>query len=567
MALVSFTLRKTTVGFGSSLRKAGNSDNSIRADGFSTSSIQIIGDNEFSANIIDDGKVLLNWVLADSLVNAAVIVSGSAATEIVIVSSTSGEPITINDGSLVTRITDTTTETSYIDTPLVAPGRWIYYTLFLKYSDGFDFWYEVGGTIYIQMPIQYNATDDLWQHIPEHYRSLDYEQPVLSKGLTPLYAFLDLIGDEVDRTKTLIDSIALSNDPEIAVTPALDQLATQTGLEISVTDLGTTKARNLLSSVGYLRQRKGTIGSIVSYISAMSGCVVEYEYKPAALKPHIFHVYAQRQNFISDPNFTQATITTNTSNTGSEYYSLQTTPTWGVFTIGGSASVTPTITNTNNGIQVTFPSGAWGTRTVLVYPRKTIPYVTTKKYGTSFDVALSGSASFSMAHTSDNPTRLKWEGAVIGASAIPSTLYQDGAWITQPSFAATSGTQRYVLEYPSQTGASYSVITSVPVLEFLAIPGSSFFVGEWLWEMGTAGPYFYGGSREGGYIPINTGGLGQGTFDYYWGPAGADLDYSYYMLDHERVIKTVERVIAQSVIPVTMLDSYTIDWNYYIGKP
>jgi hypothetical protein len=570
MALTSFTLRKTTVGFGSSLRKTSSADNSLRADGVSTSGIQIVGENEFSATIIDDGKVRLSWILADSLVDAASILSGSAATEIVIVSSISGEPVTINDGLLVTRITDTTTVTFYDDTPLVQEGRWVYYTLFIKYSDGTDYWYEAGGTLYIQIPVAYNSTADMWQHTPEYYRSLDYTQAPLSKGLTPLYAFLDLIGDEVDRTKTLIDTIALSNDPEIAVTPALEQLAMETGLEISLTDLGATKARNLLSSVGYLRQRKGTISSIVSYISAMSGCVVEYEYKPAAAKPHIFHVYAQRQNFISDPNFTQATITTNTATVGAVKYTLQTTPTWGVYTYGNESSgtvVTPTITNTNNGLTIAVPNTATSNRTVLVYPRKTIPYVTTKTYGTSFDVTLSGGASFNLVHTASNATRLLWEAGVTGASAAPTPLYQDGAWITSPTFDSTTGTQRYVVQYPAQSGASYSVITSVPVIEFTLPPGESAFIGEWLWEMGTAGPYFYGGSREGGYIPISTGSLGQGTFDYYWGPAGADLDYSYYMLDHERVIKTVERVIANSVIPVPMLDSYTIDWNYYIGKP
>lgn len=571
MALASFTLRKTTVGFGSYLRKASGTDNSLRSDGISTSGLQQIGNNSFSANIIDDGVVRLSWVLSEPLVDETTIVSGVDPVELVIVSSTRGEPITINDGIQLIRIDYLSSTTSYDDTPVIQEGRWIYYTLFARYSDGTDYWYESVASLYIQIPIQYESTADLWNHMPEQYRALDYEQVPLSHGYTPLYAFLDLIGDEVDRTKTIINTIALSNDPEIAVTPALEQLALETGLEISLTDLGTSKARNLLSSIGYLRQRKGTIGSIVAYISAMSGCVVEYEYKPAVAKPHIFHVYPQRLNFISDPNFNQATISAYTAASVSGVRStLQRTTTWGVYANGSdtnASGATPTITNTNNGISIAWPAGTYDNRTVLVYPRKSFPYVTNRNYGTSFDVTITGAASFNLAHTSTFTTMTSWENSVIGASAAPSPLYQDGAWITTPSYQANSTTQRYVINYPSQSGASFSTVTSVPVLEFTCPPGTTIFVGEWLWEEGSAGDYFYGGSRDGGYLPINTGAAGQGTFDYYWGAAGANVDYSYYMLDHERVIKTVERVIDQYVMPVTMLSLYTIDWNYYVGKP
>jgi len=88
-----------------------------------------------------------------------------------------------------------------------------------------------------------------------------------------------------------------------------------------------------------------------------------------------------------------------------------------------------------------------------------------------------------------------------------------------------------------------------------------------LLEPDSAGSYFDGSTREGGYIPINTGVVGDGSFDYYWDSAcGANNDFSYYLLDHERTISTVERIIAQYIMPVTMRSSYQIDWNYYLGK-
>jgi hypothetical protein len=99
-------------------------------------------------------------------------------------------------------------------------------------------------------------------------------------------------------------------------------------------------------------------------------------------------------------------------------------------------------------------------------------------------------------------------------------------------------------------------------------PNSSITVGRWLFEPSTSGEYFSGSTREGGYIPIQTGSSGEGTFDYYWdtGGVGVNKAYSLYLLDHERTLKTTERVIAQYVAPVTMLDDYIINWDYYPGK-
>lgn len=570
MALTSFTIRKTTVGFGSSLRKASVDDNSLRADGVLTSGIQAIGDNEFSANIISDGVVRLSWTLSEALVDESTISTGTDPTQLVIVSSTRGEPITIDDGTILTRVYFNTTDTFYDDTPIIQEGRWVYYTLFVRYSDGTDHWYSSAGSLYIQIPKAYNSTQDLWRRIPEYYRELDYQQEPLVSGNGPLYTFLDLIGDEVDRTRTLIDTIALSNDPEIAVTPALEQLAIETGLEIGINDLGTSKARSLLSSIGYLRQRKGTIGSILSYISSLTGCVVEYEYDAGAASfPHIFHIYAKRMNFVSDPRFQQATITPSTATVSADKYTLQTTPTWGVYTYGAAtagASVTPAITNTQDGIRLDFPAGSYSNRTVLVYPRIPFPYVRTNQYGTAFNVTIS-SASFNAVHTSTDTARISWEAGVAAASAPPSPLYQDGSWITTASYTQASTAQRYSLDYSPSTSASFSFVNSVPVLEFTAAPGSTIFVGQWLWEPGVAGEFFDGSTREGGYIPINTGAAGQGTFDYYWGAGGANQDYSYYILDRERTVNTTERILEDYVIPVTMLDDYELDWNYYVGNP
>jgi hypothetical protein len=569
MAYTSFTLRKTSDG--SNLRKNSALDNALRSDGISIENIVstfTTGTNTFSANIISNGTVRLSWTLAEALVE--IVTSGVAPTELRIISSFSGEPTTIRDGSLVQTITSQNTFNTYDDVPVVQQGRWVYYSLFAKYNSTTDYWYERVATLYVQIPISYGSVEGMWQHIPEYYRTLDYNQPDLENGYTPLYAFLELFGNEVDRTRTLIESVALSNDPELAVTPALQQLAKEVGLEVTTDDLGTSKVRALLNNIGTLRQQKGTIGNICSYISALTGCRVEYKYDNALPKPHVFNVYAQRINFISDPEFVDTTITTTTAtvtkSSSTLYAKRQLTSTWGVITYGSDVigASNPVITKVGNSINVQMPSGSYATRTVLLYPRIPFPYLGTETYGTSYDYSGTSGASFSALHTSTNTVRTTWETT----TTWPASLFADDAWYTSPKYTFNSLSYRPSLEYtPSTTGAS-ATVSSIPVLVFEMAPNSSITIGNWLFEPATDGDYFSGNTRDGGYVPIQTGTLGGGTFDYYWDTSGggANNSYSYYLLDHERTIKTTERVIGQYIVPVTMVEDYTLEWDYYSGK-
>ena len=322
MAFTSFTIRKTTVGYGSYLRGTGGRlDNSLRADGLSSATLTETGTNTFSANVLTEDTIRLEWSLSEPLAFESDVIGASVASPValVIVSSTTGEPVTIRDGSIVTTITASTGATVYDDVPTTLPGRWVYYSLFVKYQADTDYWYNREATLYIQLPTQYQSVESLWANVPMYYRNLDEQQASLENGYTPLYGFLELFGNEIDRTRTLIDSVMLSNDPNIAVTPALEQLAYQTGLEIGINDLGTTKARSLLNNIGSLRQRKGTIGNIISYIASMTGCGASYQYSAGASFPHIFHINAQRINFISDPRFDDSVGSTTLSTVGSYY--------------------------------------------------------------------------------------------------------------------------------------------------------------------------------------------------------------------------------------------------------
>ena len=574
MALTSFTLRKQTVGYGSNLRDATAQDTSIRADNVSTILPSATGTSTFSANIVTATTVELEWLLNEPLVLESSTIGASVASpvELVIVSSSTGEPVTIKDGSIVLEISSQANFSSFIDTPKVLEGRWVYYSLFVKYQAGVDYWYNKEASLYIQMPTQYESIDSLWSHIPEYYRTLDEGQEVLSGGYTPLYGFLELFGNEIDRTRTLIDSVALSNDPSIAVTPALEQLGIQTGLEIGINDLGTSKARALLNNIGSLRQRKGTIGSIVSYISGMSGCGASYEYNPAAASfPHIFHINAQRVNFISDPKFQQAVSSTTADTVGSYKRTRTTTSTWGIVTsttaaLPGSPPYL-SVSQDAEGINITM-NASWGSsvNTVRVYPQKAFPYDALQTYYCSFDTAASAGASFSGIHTMTYADKQTMQSASPPSTWFTETHYQDDDW-DNVSITLSDTAQRRVFEYAPESGASASgLVDCVPVLEFAMTGGSTVRIARWLWEPSFIGEYFDGGTRDGGYIPSTSGEAGDGVFDYFWGDIGANADYSYYLLDRQRTIETTERVLSQYVVPVTMVNQYTLDWHYYSGK-
>jgi hypothetical protein len=572
MAFTSFTIRKTTVGFGSYVRANGRTDGSLRADGVSSVALTETGNSTFSANILNPTTVRLEWSLGETLAFESDVIGASVASPValVIVSSTTGEPITVADGSVVTTITASTGATIYDDVPATIPGRWVYYSLFVKYQADVDYWYNREATLYIQLPTQHQSVESLWSNIPMYYRNLDEQQTPLESGYTPLYGFLELFGNELDRTRTLIDSVALSNDPNLAVTPALEQLAYQTGLEVGINDLGTTKTRSLLNNIGTLRQRKGTIGNIISYISSMTGCGAsyQYDYSPSPTVHHIFHVLAQRINFISDPTFEETTYFSLDDSVDSYYRSVHTASTWNVvaYTDDSSFSGEFTVTNTNEGIVITLGATWSGDEaTVLVFPVKEYPYVETTTYYCSYDTAASAGASFSGVHLMSTANATGISATIPFTGLIGSDLYLDTTWNNTSTMPSDSSSRR-VFEYAPNAGASFNTIYAVPVLEFKLVPGSSAYIGRWLWEPSFVGEYFDGSTRDGGYIPSTSGTAGDGVFDYFWGDGGTHADYSYYLLDRQRTIETTERVLSQYVIPVTMVNDYTLDWNYYIGK-
>ncbi len=655
MPSVSFRLRRSDDN-GSIVRQLGAEDNALRSDGY-TQPFRDSGISSFNVYVLDalfetildpertggsyqayKSTVNLDWTIERPLVASPT--TTTEPTNIVIVVSTEGEPVTVEDGTTIFSCDSETYAEQYShESYLYSEATWLYYGMFIRYSDGITAWYERVADTYVQLPTLYNSVDNLWQRIPNYYRTLD-----ASQANNDLYNYLSLFGWELDKTRTLLDSLMHVNDPMLATPVALDGLAKQLGLEIGLVDVGTKRLRAVLDNIFELRKRKGTVSGILSYISAISGCKSAYDPITATFK-----VYTQRVNLLSDPLFRELTLTefkgapatinrnpftlrgasdgsslrntlrtdlairgSTTNTSGYLLYDYTTTQSasaaasvgWGVYTYGGvmpsGASVptiehvqyfgnnlngasVPVVVSDGNGIKITIPADSAGPQNVVVYGRKPFKYADNVVYYTSFNCVLSG-ASFNNlrfipydnvtnAIESSPPDALgedlfydQWN--YLRAVDANHFLNTEDTYYNNDTNIGNSTFGRFALEHPLVDNYTFSDEYVVPALTFTVAPGSSVVVSSWLVEPESIGKYFDGNEEFGGFIRQANQVSSVGLSDYRWGDSGGspNQDFSHYTLDYGRVVATVERVLENNLIPVTMLGNYSIEWNKIPGE-
>jgi len=500
MALVSFRLRRTD-DVGSYVREQGRLDSAVRSDNFiapsgdfgsSTFSSQVF--NLTKQTVVDNSRpggsydvyvseVDLAWTLETALVENP---SQTSPIEVHIVVNQYGEPLTVEDGvSVFSCNASNFVQTYRHSSTLYKPGTWLYYGFYIKYSDGATEWFERASELRVQIPRYYQSLESLWQRIPEYYRALDY-----SDGNGDLRRFLSLFGWELDKARTLIDSLVSINDPLTSPTPSLDAIAAQLGVPTNSVEIGTYRLRNVLSNIFNLRQRKGTADGIASFIAALTGCRSRFD-----AATDTFYIDTQRINFVSDPKFRQQDLNfytgtpsnvdrtpftlrktdggsalRNTDNNDDAIRNYNANPTaasalasyttnvfvdsaasvgWGVYTYGAAfnaASAIPIIEQVDyngesipsgsvavvnsggTGLKITIPSNATGSQVVVVYGRKPFYYRNDVIYYTSFDCNLSG-ASFVNFRMIDNDNIINYL-ETNPPDSLGSSLYYD-TWNTE----------------------------------------------------------------------------------------------------------------------------------------
>ena len=317
MARASFTLRKTTsdkgsylqypastegasvayfpgegaASLGASIGAREDNDTLLKADDLQllpTELIIVPGGNTyanaayFTADPVDYTLIRITWGLPLS----TTLSSTPNPTEALVVYSPNGEPSTINDGSILVQTTNTRSEYFH----QVQEGAWAYYTLFIKYEslEG-DLYYEPAASISTLVPKKHNSVDDLFQKIPERYRNLDGDEG-------PLKRFLEVIGWDIDRFRTLIDYLMVCKDPQNARSEELDLIAADLGFDLRSQDLGAYRLRLLIDNIGTLRRFNGTEAGLLTAATALTGSFIalDTQNKRILIQP-------QRINFLKDP--------------------------------------------------------------------------------------------------------------------------------------------------------------------------------------------------------------------------------------------------------------------------
>lgn len=242
----------------------------------------------FEAQAVSYNEVELRWGV--DLYSGPLLANSPMPVSLYIVYSQFGEPPTISDGVVIT-----TTTTDDVAQHFAPEGKWAYYSMFIKYQSQNDLYYEQVATVSVLVPKNYGSSADLFTKVPLYYRLLDDDLNTGNGG--PLERFLSTFGFEIDRTRTTIDFLMTSKDPQISNSLVLDVLSNDLSIGLLSHELGTERLRNILNSIGRLRRETGTISGLETFYTALTGSDVTVDTANKKIK-----VYAQRVNLIKDPN-------------------------------------------------------------------------------------------------------------------------------------------------------------------------------------------------------------------------------------------------------------------------
>jgi hypothetical protein len=267
---------------------------------FSAASLSDFTGEEFflEAVVTDYDKVVISW-------NSPIfeITDTARPVETFIRWSLDGEPQTIEDGLPLTNSTLSGSYTHTPDSGNTWQGKWVYYSLFLKYAstntsvftDG-EQYYEKVASLSVLVTKNYGSIDDLWTRIPEYYRLQDADNEYL-------YNFLSIFAWDLDTLRTVIDYTMIQKDPQVASSYTLQQMMQELGTVITTVELGAIRARNYMEDIFNQRLSKGTEAGIISAIQAISGSQVTIDNVTKEIQ-----VAPQRVNWIRDPKVAQTLV-------------------------------------------------------------------------------------------------------------------------------------------------------------------------------------------------------------------------------------------------------------------
>lgn len=501
-----------------------------------------VTDSTFEAVAIGYNSVELTWQLSQpfetiSEVSGVEIGAGETGlVEVALVYSKTGYPETVSDGDLLfqapvfkynhqTSVTITTDQGPQV---IFEPpsGQWAYYTLFGYYNyDGPNgtFFYNKLASLEVLVPKDYRSLDALWARVPLYYRELD-----AANGST-LYRFLNTFAFDIDRMRTLIDSVMMQYDPAITEANSIAELAYMLGLEITPDDLGISRTRSLLHDIGYLRRRKGTIPATKEYLTAVSGASVDVFTSNTA--PYFtFCVHSQRVNLVANPRFV-----------GAANWTVEFETSTGGASVDVSAAEGITLYSGANESKIAIRS------TVQVPLAPDIQYYSSAEFSNAYVSNIPG-ASVQYFETQWH-TSASWSAWSTAASVSPITYIDNSDDATR-------------LAFPAETT---SASVGYPVLVVSLPPYSHITVNKWMVEPYLYGDFFDGNTVFSGYLYSAYG------KDHVWS-GGSGFEYaspSVYTANRVKTQNVLTRMMTK-ILPITLLGGatpkYTMNFDWIPGK-
>lgn len=631
MARVSFTLRRSVIDRGSYVRydsdvynaaaSAGNAasagtwvaddpvgtrdiDSSLRSDGYQLPPVEFV-ESFLEAYPVAYGVSQIKW-------GAPLVTIGPAPapSQTVLVYSPYGPAATISSGII---LSEGSAEFDYLHNGL-SGGQWAYYTLFIRYqSSGGDDYYEPAATVEILIPENYGSTTLLWERIPQYYRQQDvaigeYVDPTSDYAITelgalpagnvvgPLFKFISIFGFEMDTTRTLIDYLMISRDPAIANTESLNALALSMGVTLSSDIINSTRIRNVLDDIGYLRRSKGTVAGVAAYGRALSNSEIEIDTVNREIT-----FYSQRVNYVTDPVDATGLITSRPAHIAEGQRPLFNQGTYdpttyvdgdentyplaidnylpGMYWTSASATTFKSIpvgvgdyivayTDSNGDIDFGVSGYTFGATNYSAY---TSAYSTT---GTQYSATGTG-ASVGVTHVMlkiSDPVPVKLNDTVyfsvhsaIGTDALVwGRLVDESGNIIGVSSGKTRAGDSPAVGIPVTDNLSTTEEWTLGFVEFLIDLSSVnvYALARLLIERNHLGDYFDGTSRRGGWIVDASGST---VSDYRWAAfrgsgtnSGNPYDsVSIYTEEYQRTRALLTSFFASS-LPITVADSYTV---------
>lgn len=532
MARVSFRLRRADLvsspdanPFGSYVRGTStdkptgytrfDSDFAIRADGIVFVTADLVSSATFTATANSYTAVHLEWTNFTITPAEENLGEGSVVTDIVIVYSPTGPPETVRDGTIIK------TQYSYdsvysVEHNGLPSGQWAYYSMFLHWNQGGDGinatnWYERVAYLQELVPYDYGSETQIWSRIPSHHRVND----TYGKNLDPLglqrgqlERYLSTFGFELNRTRTLFDSVMKQYDPNETESQSLTLLADMFGLELTPDDIGVSRIRQIIQDIGYYRQRKGTLLAIKQYLVAITGCQVDVIENYSSPR-YTFRIYAEKVNLVADSLFV--------IESGTRKWDFS----------SSSASCTHTVID--NGLQITNTDSA--SAQFALVSKVAVPVDNNVDYWNS--IKINGDGDIWGSYWSASAAWTEWNTEEQADKLIPIELCPDE--------------RRVILMPDSASGMAY------PVLIYGLGAGDSVSVDEWMVEPKSFGTFFNGDSDFGGFIY-------QSNFaDIAWDGAQY-ASYSTYSTNKGKTQLAIEKLIPQ-LLPVTMLLDTNIDYE------